>query len=162
MAPMRHPQLTIARPAVVAVVLSVVLGGCGSSTTSRTVVIDNSAKAPPLATAQPAAITAPSSAPAYCKTLSQSNAVVGLSAAMDKLAQTPNDPGAHTTIRNAAAAFTSAARSTSGAPRAALQNAASALGTLDRQGLSRAGTSIGTALQNLGSALEGPCSFPVG
>jgi hypothetical protein len=113
------------------------------------------------ASAQPAAIVTPSSAPAYCLTLSASPSIRGLSAAMQRLAQAPKDPAAHATIRDAAATLNAAANRAPGPPRSALLDAATAIRTLDQRGLSAA-PNVNAALQRAGQTLEGPCSFPVG
>jgi hypothetical protein len=146
---------------VLAVLPALALTACGANMTSRTVTIRHAVKPGPPAAVRPA-ITTSDSAPTYCTAMSRSKAVLRLSAAVDRLAQTPDDAAARSTIQRAAAAFASAASGTTGAPRAALQTVASALETLDQEGLTAAGSSVSDALQNLGATLEIPCSYPVG
>jgi hypothetical protein len=161
-AKMKRQHLTPTMLLSLTVISAMALTACGSGTSSRTVTVQRVVTQPATVIVRSAAVTTPDSAPVYCKTLSRSRPVLGLSTAIDKLAQTPDDVEAHSTIQRASAEIASAAAATTGAPRAALRNAALALRTLARQGLSAAGTSVSTALQNLGTALEAPCSFPVG
>jgi hypothetical protein len=139
--------------------MAIGLAACGSASRPRALTAP-SQKAPPL-TGRTAASTTPKSAPSYCQALSQSVAVRGLGAAINRLAQAPTDPAAHATIRRAASALSSAANATTGAPRTALLDAAAALGMLDQHGLSAA-PAVSAALQRAGSTLQSPCAFPIG
>jgi hypothetical protein len=131
------------------------LGACGSSSHHTATQSLHRAKA------SLAAVRTPSDAPRYCKTLTGSEAVRGLSSAMAALAANSGDQAAHDTVRQAAATMRASAAQSPADSRPVLLAAADALRQLDQQGLAAA-SSVNIALQNAGQTLERPCAFPVG
>jgi hypothetical protein len=131
------------------VLVSAAVGvGCGSDAKTVTAVVGG------------AAVTTPSTAPTYCKTLISSKSLLGLSAAMDDLAAHPSSSSARRSIRAAAQSVEMAAGQTSGTRAAALHRAAGALRSLAAHGFGRA-RRVQEALRRAGHLLESPCSFPV-
>lgn len=137
---------------------AMLVAACGSASTSThvTTTVTRTAAAPKAPRLAPA--SAASSAPAYCKALAGS-AVGQLSTALVGLAENPQEPKAHATIQQAASALRDAATSAPADSQHALSIAATALDTLDTEGL-RAATAVNAALQAAGSALQTPCGYP--
>jgi hypothetical protein len=146
---------------IVAAALSLALTACGSANLSRRPELRPPAKPQLVSISLSPPATSPSSAAAYCKLLSHSTAVIGLSTAIDTLARNPNGPGAHAAIGRAAIELQSLAARSGGESRTALLSASYALVSLDRRGLIAAAP-VDTALEHLGNVLEEPCSYPVG
>jgi hypothetical protein len=136
--------------AACAVIIGLILVGCGSS--SKT------AAAPPVPGG--AVATAPSSAPAYCRVLTESNPLVGVGKALDKLAANPHDHSAAVAIRSASDALLRAAKRAPHGQRVALTSAANTVRAIADHGFGEA-PKAQRALVRAGHLLEHSCAFPV-
>jgi hypothetical protein len=134
-----------------AVALCLALASCGSSGgdgTSRPV-------------PGGAAASAPSSAPDYCRALTESEPLLAVGQAMNELAANPRDRGARSTLHEAGTALRLAAKEAPHGQRPALAAASTAIHRLAAQGLDQAAR-VEQALVRVGRRTERPCEFPVG
>jgi hypothetical protein len=135
---------------VCALLIGLVLTGCGSST----------GKAAPPPVPGGVAATAPSSAPAYCRALTGSSALVGLGTAMADLAANRHDQAAAMAVRKAAAALRAAGKQAPAGQGAALTSASDAVRALADHGFKEA-IRTERALKRAGVLLEHSCAFPL-
>jgi hypothetical protein len=131
--------------------LCLIVAGCGSSGTATT-----SHPVP-----GGAAVSAPSSAPGYCRALTGSGPLLAVGKAMNELAANPHDRSARATLRKAATALRLAAMQAPRRQKTVLLSASKAIHGLAAHGLDQA-SRVEHALVRVGRRTERPCEFPVG
>jgi len=136
-----NKRLSIPSNLIAIALLMACVGGCGSNGTGGV-----------------------SNVPQICSSLEHSTALHELRGALIGLASPASQDKARSVVRNAAGSLRSIGRDAPLPVQAAFTNAASALDSLARSGMSNAAAvnALSDALGSLGSEVESQCHFPLG